>query len=253
MKRQWGVAGKEGEEVNRTCTNLFLLCLVLQMVSLGGCTGTGPVPARTDRFSGYLKQVDACSSPRISEIEKRLRLNSPADVRALGFTDPMWWFLYRIDGYEVALGANTERKEFDFGLPDRQDFFFTGYWYVRPLDSKEMAHPTWSQKTVDILRNHGGSAQCWYSQYLGSLDRTAMVSIPDLELEMRLLEPVNVEVPAFIDPMWWFFYDVDGYVVVLTALPTTNVEGSEEAMKNRDKFVFAGYWKFGAKDERKPR
>jgi len=215
------------------------------MFLLAGCAAAKPATMGRDRFSDYLR--GNIGSPQIPEIEGRLRLNAPVDVRWPGFTDPMWWFIYRIDGYQVELAANGEHPE---GWPhrpdvhDRNQFWFTGYWYVRPLSREELHTPTRAQKTIDILRMRGGSAKCRYSEYLSALDRTTRLRVSEIEAELGLFSPVNAAVPAFINPMWWFFYEADGYVIVLTGEATEDIRGGDvEAMEAREKFVFAGYWR----------
>lgn len=215
------------------------------LVLIAGC---GSVPegrlARQREFSQFLVTCDRANTT-LATIERRLDLGRPIDVRWPSLTDPMWWFSYIARGCRVEVGANAENMRIGQSTADRSGFFYTGYFWVGPahgeirrrIDAAGRASRTHQLDPLDLRPNP-------FADYLHKLDMTGQVTLAEIERDLGLGRPYLVERPAFVEPMWWFYYKQGRYVVALGGNTEQEVAAGAEA-DHRDLFIFTGYWGSG--------
>lgn len=216
------------------------LCVMLLLGVGCGCQQVVQATQRSE-FEKRLAATDRANKP-ISSVEADLRLGDPVDVRWPSFTDPMWWFSYILDDNRIEIGANAEDVRVGQDISDRSKFFYTGYFWVGPskgsatrrIDIMGRASRTQRLGQADVVSN------C-YERYLERCDMTRQLTIAEVERVLRLGRPSRVERPAFVEPMWWFYYQESDCWIGLAANCDAEVEAGKE-VDNRQVFVFTGYW-----------
>lgn len=189
----------------------------------------------------------ASSNTQITSIEKTLCLRSPVRLVEPTVLDPLWWFVYQKEGMIIHLGANTEQKPKDASLLNRRPFYYTGYFKLfrreQSMDGCGVAGSTYP------LPGHSPIAKTRISAFLLGLDLRDPMSIRGIEIELGLANPSTVSPPAFIDPMWKFFYKDKDTVVVLLG---RSLVGSDQLdpVSHRSDFLFTGYWSVRKKEVR---
>jgi hypothetical protein len=199
----------------------------------------------SDPFSAKLSRVDR-SNTSLVDLEGFLGLPPPIDVRWPSFENPMWWFAYLVDGYRVEIGANAEHVHVGEDISDRSQFYYTGYFWVAKAESL-MRRKTDAWGRFSKAQEVGVDIHVYkpFRRYFNSLDMTRKVTISQIQRELNLGQAYLVERPAFVEPMWWFWYEHDGYILRMAANEgIQNIPAGQES-RNPDSYFFTGYWACG--------
>lgn len=234
----------EGVLLERSLPRLGVLLLVLLLLAQFGCF-QGESASWSDPFSARLSKIDRSNTPLVG-LESLLGLPPPIDVRWPSFIDPMWWFAYLVDGYRVEIGANAENVGVGDDISDRSQFYYTGYFWVTKGESPMRRRmDAWGR--FNRAQEVGADTQAYnpFRRYFNSLDMTRKVTISQIQKELNLGQAYLVERPAFVEPMWWFWYEHDGYILRLAANEgIQNIAAGQES-RNPDTYSFIGYWGCG--------
>lgn len=230
-KQEPGIAkssDKGGRKMNRPkCVSIFFLLLVgtvLGVFSGEGCSENRLLSPK-ETIRDQLFSISATGSTTLLDVEKQFGFSSPITTRPPTITDPLWWFVYEHQGLLVELGTNTDKPVFRLEQAIRSDFYYIGYFKV--LTPKEArAGDEYSTYCVPTI---GQVPLNRYSKFLREYDMRKPISIRGLEIALDLNEPVNIEGPAFIDPMWTFFYNVSNCTIRLYGKPLRKDIESEAA------------------------
>jgi len=231
-----GVRSKCG--LSRVCIPLLLF------LAQFGCTQEKST-ARNDPFSDRLSRIDRADTSLV-DLEQILGLPPPSDVRWPTFPEPLWWFAYLIDGYRVEIGANAENVRVGDDISDRGQFYYTGYFWVSKAKSPTRGKmDAWGRFNKAQEIGADTRAHNPFRQYFDSLDMTRKTPISQIQKQLNLGQAYLVERPAFVEPMWWFWYEHDGYILRMAAnLHAQDVAAGQES-RNPEAFFFTGYWGCG--------
>ena len=167
----------------------------------------------------------SCINITLVEVEKQLGLSSPIKMKSPTVTDPLWWFVYEHQGLLVELGTNTDKPVFTLEQAIRSDFYYIGYFKVLTPEEVQ-ARDEYSTYCVPTI---GQVPLNRYSTFLREYDMRNPISMRGLEIALDLDEPVNIEGPAFIDPMWRFYHRVSHCTIRLYGNPLCKDIESEAA------------------------
>ena len=167
----------------------------------------------------------------------------PTEIHYPYFADPLWWFVYNVEDHEIALSANWDSELASDDPTKRDCYFWTGMWKVRAFSEGDRAPTRITRETFDVLQMYyDGSDRCRYTDYFRALDKRIGVPILKMEADLQLGAPADIQVPAFVCPMWQISYDVNGYRVCVWATASEKIDPASLTL-DRSKLVFAGYWK----------
>lgn len=217
------------------------LILVLSMLTCG-CAGERPHhnwgerPYLTEYLSG-----GSYKGKKLTLVEAELSLPTPFAWRLSDDLSPVWWFYYSIDDMMLGLATNTERPDSPL---NRQ-----AHWCT--LDAIVIPSKEWPRGAKGQLANKfsyeikgpfeapSGSIP---AEFLRSLNPAESISISEIENFLKLSNPNHFSPPAFINPVWTFFYKTDGCYVKLCAVFQGDADPAIAAMNDRSTFQFANAW-----------
>jgi len=198
-------------------------------------------------ISSKLSRIDR-ANVSVENIEKHLALCSPVFCVEPDVLNPMWSFGYKTNDIVVELFANTEdwHENFGVGMPtNRTSFYYTGYFRVFPVDEEKTNR---RRKTFQITRNSDGETDP-FSEYLHRYDMINPISVFGLEQILNLGKPTKIEPPAFIDPMWSFYYQASNHVIRICG---TSVAPNPSKLSDTRDFIFTGFWSVKNKGQSEP-
>ncbi|MGI5869598.1 MAG: hypothetical protein ACOX9C_09185 [Kiritimatiellia bacterium] len=175
------------------------------------------------------------SSTSVAELERSLGLRDPEVLRWPTMADPLWWFGYKSGGLWVEVAANTEHPVASLEEANRTEFFFTGYFKIEqqqppPRPCRVCTHP---------IPKVSASPDTAAAKFLREYDLAEPISIRGVERALGLGAPYRMEPPAFIDPMWRFFYTAKDCDVQINGRQLLH-DGTDS--NDTADYLFTGYW-----------
>lgn len=181
---------------------VLLVMIVSGVLSQEACSKNNAV-SKKERI---MEQLFSLSRVNITlvDVEEQLGLTSPINMKPSTTTDPLWWFVYNHQGLVLELGTNTDEPVLTLEAAKRTNFYYIGYFSVLTPEEAQARgeYSTYCVPTLDPIPLNK------YSTFLQEYDMRTPISIKGLEIALDLGEPVNIEGPAFIKPMWTFYYRV---------------------------------------------
>ena len=189
----------------------------------------------------------------LNEIEKEIGLQAPFKMRSPSAYDPQWWFIYKYDNLFIELSANTEDPVYLIDSVVRKKYYYTGYFKIynnNNNDNNDSNTISNSKKNTFVStyripifeKNCEGNK---YSKYFKKYNMKNPISIRDIETSLGLSKPVYVGLPAFIDPLWKFYYEKQNLSITIygiTTIDRDNIGGKIGAKSKTNEFQFSGYW-----------